>query len=723
MLLAAAAALLLFAAIGGVFALSQNGNDSAERIVSNEGEDADPDGNDAIETESPQPQPAPGEVEPTPDVDSSEAAVPEPTSPASANAQPKPTVDPSIAALLEPAVPEGARLLATGPDGSRYYGVDEEAPCGPGTTTLLGQDPFSPSLVFDPFERPDTIGFVDALVVDEGGWAIITTNCNGSQNLWIGRTAADGILADADAPAIDFTAPVLLRRPIIDAARDLVVVSVAVIDLVAQTNSEFEAFEIPFATREWAGATDERSTPNTPEPGAAPNNARLLAHLPGYDVSFFGFAEPAFCGDADAGKVLAVSDDGSGGPAVVGPQVEAPIRELIVSPSESWGVIVAACSPNADAEIWPVMIQPPGLLFPMLDQGAASPEGTEAFAWTGAGLVSSWDAETVTLSNSTGAEAQIDVSTGAMSVQTQGATGDLRDAPAGLYPVVSGMSPDGKFEYWNAEHPTGATGCEGSSQALWVHNTNSGMWQPAFMDAPDQDLNIVGNVTWSPHDETVVFSLGCEAFGASVYSAERTGDGRLFAVKGQVIPGLYRGVVRGIDWVSPGIVDVTIERLDGSDAVPVRYDTFNNKFDQPHSWLVVNGLGSLSFDGSPTDGARSVLDPVFGPGVSSDADCPAGPNQIITWGGLRLVFQDDVLKGWVYEGSSGDQQELLTPSGVAIGMTESDMAAIYTGVTIAPRELTDTSEFYFTVEAGTMSGLIKGGIVSQLSAGDACSFV
>jgi len=294
--------------------------------------------------------------------------------------------------------------------------------------------------------------------------------------------------------------------------------------------------------------------------------------------------------------------------------------------------------------------------------------------------------------------------------------------PAGRYPNAAGMSPDGQFEYWNAEHPTGETGCEGASQALWVHDTTEGTWLPAFIEGSDQGLDIIGNVVWSPFDETVAFTLACEGYGASVYRADRTGDGRLTAVEGQVIPGFERGAVRAIDWVSPSVVDLEFDPLDGSDWSTIRYDPSNSTFVDPLPWLIVNGLGELSFGASGVDDAQQLIDPIFGAGASSDVDCPTGSNQIVSWGGLDLIFRDEVLQGWRYSDAADAGPQLETPSGVRIGMAQSDMAAVYQGVSIQQVDLTDVSEFSFTVEAGTMSGRIENDRISNLNAGDACSF-
>lgn len=137
-------------------------------------------------------------------------------------------------------------------------------------------------------------------------------------------------------------------------------------------------------------------------------------------------------------------------------------------------------------------------------------------------------------------------------------------------------------------------------------------------------------------------------------------------------------------------------------------------------WLLVNGIADLKFDASGTADAEQTLDPVFGRGESSSAQCPSGSDEVISWGALRLVFRNDRLQGWTYDGRFQVEPRLETPSGVQIGMGEDAIVEIYRGVDVDNTSL--GREFFFTVPAGTMSGLIDNGTVTYLKAGDACVF-
>lgn len=137
--------------------------------------------------------------------------------------------------------------------------------------------------------------------------------------------------------------------------------------------------------------------------------------------------------------------------------------------------------------------------------------------------------------------------------------------------------------------------------------------------------------------------------------------------------------------------------------------------------LIVDGIGDLSFGTSTVADARALFDPLFGNAtVETLGECPSGADQAASWDALQLVFQSGRLAGWFYDGRFEGEPRLVTPSGVAIGTSESEVERIYAGVTI--EETSIGREFWFEVPSGVMSGLISDGRVTSLWAGGVCIF-
>ena len=137
--------------------------------------------------------------------------------------------------------------------------------------------------------------------------------------------------------------------------------------------------------------------------------------------------------------------------------------------------------------------------------------------------------------------------------------------------------------------------------------------------------------------------------------------------------------------------------------------------------LVVDGIGDLSFGSSTVDDAIASFEPLLGtPRIDSLGECPSGADQAVAWDALQLVFRQGRLEGWFYDGRFESEPRLVTPSGVAVAMSEPDMAFIYEGVTI--EETSIGREFWYEVPSGVMSGLIVDGKVGSLWAGGVCIF-
>lgn len=137
--------------------------------------------------------------------------------------------------------------------------------------------------------------------------------------------------------------------------------------------------------------------------------------------------------------------------------------------------------------------------------------------------------------------------------------------------------------------------------------------------------------------------------------------------------------------------------------------------------LIVDGIGQLKFGTSTVAASLEAFEPFLGPAsVSAIGECPSGADEAIAWDGLQLVFRDDRLEGWFYDGRFETDPRMITASGVEIGMTEAEMRLVYVGATV--EETTIGREFSFTVPSGTMSGLISEGQVASLWAGGVCIF-
>lgn len=479
------------------------------------------------------------------------------------------------------AVPEGARMLATGPDGSNYWGVDQPSTsgaCGQPTTSLLGQDPFEPDLLFDPFPRADSVGFIEALEVSANSWALIARNCNGTQSVYMGGMGDFGVLADSMEEAIGFAPATLFRN--LSLGPDRLIVEAVSLDLATgEQVGAYQPYEVPFATRTPSPAQIE---PGPDPAGGLPNNARMVGDVPGTGYTYHAFEEPGDCGTPGVGQLRVVGQDGLVRSGFDGPTpLAAPVRELVVDPTTRFAVIVASCAVGDRSVLQPVVIDADGLLGAIqpIDSSFPLTADLQEFGWS-QDLTVQWSGTNVRISNSFGGVANIDVPDGLITIEGEFLGGPIAgpSAPAGLYPVSAGESLDGLLEYWMAEHPLGETGCEGASQTLWVHDTASDIWDPAFLDQAALPTDIATGLAHSPFDETAVISFGCEGFGASVTVAERTGDGRFFAVNSYPIPNIDFGAVTALEWLSPGMVVVEVDVFDGSDPTVYTLDTFNGVF-------------------------------------------------------------------------------------------------------------------------------------------------
>ena len=149
---------------------------------------------------------------------------------------------------------------------------------------------------------------------------------------------------------------------------------------------------------------------------------------------------------------------------------------------------------------------------------------------------------------------------------------------------------------------------------------------------------------------------------------------------------------------------------DGRDDEDVAFDA---------TWLRVNGFGAHDF-AEGQDVVLGSIERVFGPpDIFEAAECGAGPMTIASFDDFTLQFQDDEFIGWYYASS---RPLLTTPSGVTIGITETDLAVVYDGVEINDDTL--GREFFFEVPAGFMAGFISDtdSTVTALYAGTNCFF-
>jgi len=143
-------------------------------------------------------------------------------------------------------------------------------------------------------------------------------------------------------------------------------------------------------------------------------------------------------------------------------------------------------------------------------------------------------------------------------------------------------------------------------------------------------------------------------------------------------------------------------------------------FDIDPTWLRVNGFGVHDFGAVDTDVLTSTEE-VFGAALSvgENSECGGGPMTIATFDDFSLNFQSGEFVGWFY---SSSDPALSTPSGVGPGITEATLREVYQGVDIS--ESTLGLEFYFEVDAGSMSGFIDpdANSVQSLFAGLNCFF-
>lgn len=134
-------------------------------------------------------------------------------------------------------------------------------------------------------------------------------------------------------------------------------------------------------------------------------------------------------------------------------------------------------------------------------------------------------------------------------------------------------------------------------------------------------------------------------------------------------------------------------------------------------WLRVNGFGPVDF-GSNQSFTRIWIAPRFGEPASIFTNPECGLT-ILEWTDFSLAFESDKLVGWFYRSSNPG---LLSPSGVAPGITASDLRIAYQGVEIFESSL--GREFFFEVPAGFMGGFFGDGgqRVTEMFAGQNCFF-
>ncbi len=134
-------------------------------------------------------------------------------------------------------------------------------------------------------------------------------------------------------------------------------------------------------------------------------------------------------------------------------------------------------------------------------------------------------------------------------------------------------------------------------------------------------------------------------------------------------------------------------------------------------WLRVNGFGPVDF-GSNLASAQAAIAPRFGDprDIVEGGDCFL---TVANWDDFSLAFESDQFVGWFYRSST---PPLVSPSGVAPGISQSELRRVYSGVDIA--ESTLGLEFFFEVPAGFIGGFFTPDeqTVNAMFAGQNCFF-
>lgn len=134
--------------------------------------------------------------------------------------------------------------------------------------------------------------------------------------------------------------------------------------------------------------------------------------------------------------------------------------------------------------------------------------------------------------------------------------------------------------------------------------------------------------------------------------------------------------------------------------------------------VVVPGQDPLQFDEADQDTATAALEAVLGAPTGDEfvAECPSGPVDAVSWGGLDLYFADGTLAGWYLD--EPQPAGVSVSGGVGLGTTRNELEEAFADLTVEGSTI--GTEWLGGGVSGTLSSDGEDGKVEVVWAGLTC---